>query len=558
MPLQKLFHRRGICFLLFWLFVLVLYFPSYKGGFHNDFMGFLVAYQKLSFKDYLMLTPSSLYQGVNLAHYVFISLFGTHPVPWLLLFTALHALNATLIARFFQRFLNLSNENEHDAACVALSTALIWLISPIQAEVLTWKACVHYLLSVGMIFVILNWLMRYLLSGQKKHLFFIPLLYYISTFFLEYFYLTPVLVLVLLLSLTGSGAIERARLKRLILTIVLPLLAIWCMYWVTLWAITSRAVGRIETSHETLSIAMNMAKFLKFLAHVYFMEYYLPSAKKAMLYQWLHSDVVILVASCSLLALLVFGCVRFGHLKARSRSLLTVGSLGLISCASILPLWFYDLFPYEGSRYYYLPSVFLYALLPLSFLRPGKKNVSGKIFLGLYGLCCVASTLYLNVQTGRSGTIFRNIIKNFKWEKAERVLLLDLPQTYNGVGVIGADKANNFKLHLNIFRKKDTITARIYDVSSYNMMGRWDGAHVTVLDSTTLKVTLNQYGSWWWYDGFGASDYENDTYSVTMIDNGFSYLLKMKQKPDKDIVLLYLVGDEWKEVDMSRIGEEQW
>jgi hypothetical protein len=83
-----------------------------------------------------------------------------------------------------------------------------------------------------------------------------------------------------------------------------------------------------------------------------------------------------------------------------------------------------------------------------------------------------------------------------------------------------------------------------------------DGAHVTVLDSLHLKVTLNQWGTWWWYRGRGLQEYENEYFALHYHDDGLSYILTLKQRPP-GMVLLYSQGMQWREVDMGK-KEEQW
>jgi len=129
---------------------------------------------------------------------------------------------------------------------------------------------------------------------------------------------------------------------------------------------------------------------------------------------------------------------------------------------------------------------------------------------------------------------------------------------YKGVFILSAEKRSNFATHYSIFGDKK-FDGKFYDVLAYNMTGRYDGAHVTVLDSVNIKVSLSQDGGWWWYQSLGAADYENDMYSVKLTDGGQSYILTLKQKPSGGTVLLYLVGgDNWKEVDMTKINVEQW
>ena len=145
---------------------------------------------------------------------------------------------------------------------------------------------------------------------------------------------------------------------------------------------------------------------------------------------------------------------------------------------------------------------------------------------------------------------------NYKWEDAPVVLILNLPATYNGVGIVLSHVPSDFTEHMRIFYNRPAKN-NVMDVSGYNMQHPWDGAHVTVLDSNKLKVTLNQWGSWWWKGGFGAQNYENEYYSVNFTDVGHEYEVTLK-KLVPGMVILYQQGMQWRVVDMAKLGVEQW
>ena len=46
------------------------------------------------------------------------------------------------------------------------------------------------------------------------------------------------------------------------------------------------------------------------------------------------------------------------------------------------------------------------------------------------------------------------------------------------------------------------------------------------------KITLRQWGNWFWVGEYGASDYKNDIYSVDFDEINHSYLLKFNSKID--------------------------
>jgi hypothetical protein len=87
----------------------------------------------------------------------------------------------------------------------------------------------------------------------------------------------------------------------------------------------------------------------------------------------------------------------------------------------------------------------------------------------------------------------------------------------------------------------------IYDVLGYNLLSCKDGAQAKFLDDSTLEVTLLQWGTWWWYKGFGAYSYQNNAYRVELVDPGHRYLLHLK-RPRHQYLILTHAGPQWQRV----------
>jgi hypothetical protein len=122
--------------------------------------------------------------------------------------------------------------------------------------------------------------------------------------------------------------------------------------------------------------------------------------------------------------------------------------------------------------------------------------------------------------------------------------------------MIGSEKESEFKLMHNLLLPSKQITNNVYDVLSYNMLTPNDGAHAVVVNDSTVRVTLNQWGTWWWYEGKGAYGYENPEFKQILVDGGHFYDLILR-KPAETYLLLYQVGDHWKVVDWNKKGAEQ-
>ncbi len=546
-------------FLAFWCCVVVLYLPAYQGGFYEDFIGTLEAYDKRSFYGFLRLTTYSLYFGANFFIYCFITLFHTRPLPWFLLFTGLHALNAVFQIRFFKGLFRLWQVPYSNQLLVA--GAFVWLLTPLAAEIINWRACSQYMLSMLLLFMILKWLTDYLEKPGRALWAKIIFTYILSTVFLEYFYLTPVLAFMIITTLAYAKKPTGKPWLKNVLSIVVPMVIVWCCYYILLHQISGRVIPHADLTPaqipETKSLpARAVGKLNKFIVHTYLMEYFLPINAKKVLYQLLASGPAVLFSAVFLPILAAFSALRLRKAKPREQIITVLLLLFLSNFLLTIPTYFFENFSYQGSRYFYLSNVFGYMLGGCILFRIVSSHKARLAVTALYLCCCIAGTIYLVNNIRHATRIMNKIVYDFHWDKGGDVLLLNLPTLYRGIGIAGAGDPSNFAYHLEVLLHRK-VNSRFYDVSSFNMAGPGDGAHVQVIDSMQLKVTLNQEGTWWWFGGFKALDYENELYKVRFTDNGASYLLQFKKVPAPSMVILYQKAGDWKVLDWSK-KEEQW
>ena len=161
----------------------------------------------------------------------------------------------------------------------------------------------------------------------------------------------------------------------------------------------------------------------------------------------------------------------------------------------------------------------------------------------------------VNTFLMESSNIDNKLVRNLPDPGDKTVLLLNTPENYQGVPMIGAQPDGIFKAMHEVYT--DTVIKNtVYEVASFNMVAEGDGAHVRVINDSVLHITLNQFGSWWWYEGHGAKNYENAEYKVNMVKPNYWYELTLKHPADKYLIL-YVLGDKWRVVDMNNRKEEQ-
>jgi hypothetical protein len=185
------------------------------------------------------------------------------------------------------------------------------------------------------------------------------------------------------------------------------------------------------------------------------------------------------------------------------------------------------------------------------------QRISG-VHIAVFALFLLVNVFFLmrvNLRWKRSDRVVQQLLESFPDPQGKTVLLLNTPENMDGVLMIGSPKFGAFRLMYNLSTGRQQ-SSPVYDVVSYNMRSVNDGAHVNVINDSTIKVTLNQWGTWWWYDYRGAVSYENSAYRVNMVDQGHWYELILK-KPAHEYLLLYSVGGQWKMVNMNAGDADQ-
>jgi hypothetical protein len=122
--------------------------------------------------------------------------------------------------------------------------------------------------------------------------------------------------------------------------------------------------------------------------------------------------------------------------------------------------------------------------------------------------------------------------------------------------MVGTRDDGEFRMMYNAIMPHK-ITNPVYDVEAFYMRSPADGTHVLVINDSTVRVTLNQWATWWLYYGYGASSYENSDYKVEMRDVGHWYDVVLKH-PSSEYLLLYSIGRDWKRVDMNKKNVDQY
>lgn len=549
-------RKRGYVFCFFWLVTFLIYLPAAKAGFVSDTTGWLQSLREDSFLNYLNRSRfgvKSMYQLTQLNTWVIYQVVGIRQWPWHLLFVTLHAVNSLLLYTLCQRlFLASGIQKPH---LPALAGSFLFCISPYVSEVVVWEASFHYLQALLFIFGILLLTQRFQEHQRKSNAIWATLLFFLSTFTHELFYLTPLLVFTLALyyriALKRSGTVFRQTL----LYFSVPQALCFIAHLISFRLVYGSGIAHVGTGLFKMPLTYFLVKPPWYFFHLFAWGRFFPTSYKNAVYDFFRTPAgaILFYGLLALTCLLILA--RFRKMSAYWKMAGLLFLWLLLAQAILVPLWFPELLLLVGDRYTYLMLTFQWMLIALLIYRIPKRWLQYGVFAVL---TCI--NLYFVLKL------------NWKWRKSEQVvravetspllkpgkvkLLLNSPACLQGVPMIGSSQEGEFRLMHNLFFAppiKDTML----EVAAYNMDWPENGAHAEVMNDSTIKVTLNQWGTWWWLGGFGASSYENQWFRLDMADPGHWYNVILK-KPAGEYQLLYQTGKELKEVDMSRKGTEQW
>jgi hypothetical protein len=549
--------QTRLVFCLLWVLLFVLYYPAAKAGFVTDFTGWLDQVKNHSFSEYINRTnfhATSLYQFTQLVTYVFYKLFGIHAWLWHLLFISLHALNCCLLFVFCSRL--LFDAGVENGKTISFAGVLLFCVSPYMSEVIVWEPSFHFLQGLLLIVLILIWTQQYIANGEKKYAWWAVAVYLLSTFSLEIFYITPWLVLVLGLFYRFLPAFDEKNIKKVLIYLFTPMLALFAFRLVLFRVIYGNWVSRIGTRSVTAIDIHSFGKPAKYIFHILFLGRFFSDDIRQRVYEFCDSTTGIGIFYGIMALVTIYILTRFKKMGGRGKVASLLLKYTLVTLALLIPLWFgnsqlviFDRYDYFAGAFLYLLLAVMVSFIPVQIVRIG--------VIGLFVLINLRFAIKVNRYWGKSYHVDKALLVNLPDPGNKIIILLNLPENMNGVPMIGSEKESEYKLMHNLLLADRQIGNTVYDALSYNMSTPGDGAHVTVANDSMIHVTLNQWGTWWWYEGKGGHSYENEDYKLNLIDAGHWYELTLK-KPAQQYLLLYQTGNQWKTVDMNRRNEDQY
>ena len=331
-------------------------------------------------------------------------------------------------------------------------------------------------------------------------------------------------------------ASRRLSLKRSLVSLA-PFALLVGVYMVMSSLIIGEAVGHYDIDVAALNPIALASTELKYLFKVVLLSRFWSFPDQTAVYSVLDSAIagsLFLLVSVALVILLFKR-----DLAPRARmTIFAFGSAALL-LLPVAHLYFYYLQFSENDRYSYL-ALAMFSMGLVSLLNPGKTRLRTAIAVVFLGLNCFLA-LTLAGYWNTSARIHDQMLSTFPKTMNNKYIALNTPDNYKGIYMfrnIGGSTAIEEPLHL--FAGRENIT--VIDAVQYNMATPSDGVTAVFQDSSTVKLTFNQWGTWWWRNGMGASPVSNNLLDVS--PQGQDCIVELSSKLS-DYTLTYFDGEEW-------------
>lgn len=533
--------NRLLLYLFFFVIIFVLYYPAQQAKFINDTLYYLYGADQTGIKGVLNSYGIIwLWQFTAFAYYVLYKLFGFHWLGWHITFCALFAYNAYLLYRLLSFHVKLFS------ARIAFLSALLFLLSPFQTEVLAWGGCLHYLLIVTFLLLGFIRLLNYYISPNTEDFVFFQILFAGSLMCFEQAFLFPAVYF--LFSLLVVSTRLSKPIKEIFSLFIFKILPVNILL-IGIYLIATKLSFGVWIAHYRADNHLNLQVFpmyetymkynLKFL--LYFR--YLPVSLKSVI-----ESPFSTYALMAIHLILVFVTVAYFIFRknCKSPSFLVLSFLYLSYLFMLLPVLNLDTsfnFEIQSDRYGYIASVFFYPLLVFILYRLLNKNM----FLAIIMMEIVCSLYYVihNVQLwNKAGEITMNLAKNYPLQNTQKSYILNLPDNYGGAYML----RNGFTRALSLVHHKDYLSSA-EETAAVNIFSKDKETVTTKENDSTYYVKCDKPGKWYMYRGLGAVDYEKENYKVDFDEWNTAYTLTIKKAPKDTTYLLQCEGDKWRIVD---------
>jgi len=537
-----LLKNKKFLLFAFCLISLLAYYPARNAGIVTDFLGWLYKYKEGSYADVInCFGYVGHHQFFHLINYSIFKTIGVSHFGWYFIFALFHGLNGYLLYLLSERWFN---RWEIKLPYASIFIALLFLLSPYQVETLTWKACFHYIMSVGLCLSGFLYLLRYLERANRRDLIIVHILFLCALFTLEINLATPFIYLLFILADYYRN--PKGELKNKVFHVFLVQFVFIVLYFLLNKFSLGEWVGHYgEDDHLNFSPDLIFGNGLKhFFKHVFLLHYF-PFAIKEFVYTALGNAKVFVPIILILLGVLGFVIKRFKSLSGPFQISSTSLVMFFMGIFPIVNLFFMYVIQHENDRYsYFAMPFFCIAIVSILYKL---KFVPRYTILTLYLIIhmVLLSSMVKNARFAGEGC--KALLENFPCERAEgkRVYFLAIPDNFNGMYMYRdfGEYTTSFKESMDLLYDPTCENVDYRTVAQYNFKYPSDIINAYFETEDRVRVFIGQNGTWFWKDGIGLSDYETENFKV--VNKGWYFTVTFKDLSVKPL-LLYPHGGEWK------------
>ena len=530
---------RGILlFICFFLITLCLYYPAREARFVFDFIDLYTTYQHDGWGGFLTDFHDFAFRPVaHIVGFFLHIMLKLSAMRWLVVVSLFHAAIAVLAYRVIFDLLLVSGVSR--AGFIAFFSALLFLVSPYQTEVVVWGGAFLYL-SSGLFFILaIDRFLRYARSGDRRYLYQYQVFFIMSVFCHEIAFTIPIMVALFILSIKNIDSAGQGRIRLSLKTVLLPL-GFVPVYLMINKLVLGKWIGHYGAAAHLHFDVMDMAGKLNMYAAKL---YLLVPFWKPHIYVWCQKP---------LLEYMCIACVMIGmavllvwQRYASIRGILMFTYATVVMLAMVLNLYLVDFINIQSDRLGYFASIFAFVPVMILVSRSGRTVAYS---LATMAVAAFVWALHVNIDSWhQAAKIASALDKDFKYSNANHLYILNLPDNYKGAYMYRCRAMGKFGQKERMLTGADFAPKEI-DVLSYNLIDPSDSVTVEKISDSTLKVSFTKWGSWFWRDTYGASDYQDSIVNVDIDDWNHSYLVTFHKKEPGD-VFLYQAASQWRKVE---------
>lgn len=519
-------------YLFFLLSSLLLYYNTQDGRLSSDFYNWVYTYEKSQFSDILTCFGyPGLHYFYHLPFYFAYQLIGLNAIGWHILFIGLHALNGLLLFKWLKQWFPKYNWDEK----IAIIPTLFFVFSPYQTEVVSWGACIHYLIMCSFLLSSLIFLFRYFDKKSKLSLFAFHGFFVLSLFCMEQSFLFPVLYVLFAFVFRNYYKIS---FKTIGLKIIIPQVMLFVVYFSLSQLIVGQLIGHYGAeTHLNFDLKMisdhlfiNLGKFIFFFR-------FIPQSIDTIIHTVWFTDVAKVFVGIGAISVMLFMYFKKKASFFSSKIVLIIALLigFVLVLGPTLNLAHESDWRIQTDRYTYVASPFIVVAI-FALIQYLPKRIKTFVIVGFLGLS-LFSLWQCNLAWRENGQLKKSILAGYPHNEEQPIYLLNLPDNHLGAHLFRNGLAAALDLENNTELKENRFIYSIADINT-----------TTIQDSVSVLPVINGYKIEAMHWGRWLHDLKFQD-SLYQIENQWELGFDILHFNNKESSLYYLQGGNWKKLE---------